>query len=120
MYYTRAFRTSEWVPHLFLYATLLPPVCIETPSGLQKVVCGAAWAESLLLSLRLLRYLPLLGVCVYVRECVCARGGSAPQCSVGPRQHKVTSNDSSLYDLFIYYTGSVYVCVCVGERKKTV
>ncbi len=51
-------------------------------------------------------------------ECVCARGGSVPQCSVGPRQHKVTSNDSSLYDLFIYYTDSVCVCVYVGERKK--
>ena len=50
--------------------------------------------------------------------CVCARagGGSVPQCSVGPRQHIVTSNGSFLYDLFIY---CVWVCVDEWVSEET-
>lgn len=55
----------------------------------------------------------LSGECICVS--MCARGGSTPQCSVGLRQHKVTSNDSSLYDLFIYYSSSLWR---VAERKR--
>lgn len=90
----------------------LAPICTETPYRIQRWSAGPRGQRTCSSpSTPYVRYLS--GECICVS--MCARGGSTPQCSVGLRQHKVTSNDSSLYDLFIYYSSSLWR---VAERKR--
>lgn len=117
MYYTSAFSSAFGTSELV--HTFLPPICIETPSRIQRWSAGPLGRRAC--SSPSTPYISYLSQeCMCDSVCVCARGGSAPQCSVGPRQHKVTSNDSSLYDLFIYYTDSARVCRREEEEEERV